>query len=292
MSVIIPRSAAGSCLLVLALILWGSLLAGPALAGTRTVCPRGCAYSSIQAAVDAAVDGDTILIQKGRFVENVAISDKSLTLNGSGALLTVVDGGGTGRAFTVTGAFGVTRVSLSGMTITGGRTSDVGGGIACGTGELTVTDSVVIHNTTQGLGAGIYTTCAQTSLIRTLITLNNAAGAGLFDGGGGICAVSGVTLTLTDSIVAGNRATTDGGGLLGREVTIIATDSAIDRNRAGRFGGGIVIEAGRIVLGDSLVANNKAGQDGGGLYSLDSAVSLGGTTAIIRNQPDDCTGCP
>ena len=63
--------------------------------------------------VDGAADGDTIQIRKGRFVEHVIISHKSHRLRGAGPFLTVVDGDGTGRAFSITGDFRVTHVSLS-----------------------------------------------------------------------------------------------------------------------------------------------------------------------------------
>ena len=217
MSPAIRRLINGRGPLALVVLTCGLPLGAKAEAGTLIVCPKGCAYGSIQSAVDGAADGDTIQIRKGRFVENVIISHKSLRLRGAGPFLTVVDGNGTGRAFSITGDFGVTHVSLSGMTITGGQTGDLGGGIACGSGELTITDSIIIHNATEGLGGGIYTTCAKTTLIRTLVAKNHADGSEQFDGGGGICAVSGVTLTLTETIVAGNGAANDAGGILGRE---------------------------------------------------------------------------
>src|ERR1700753_1324113 len=49
-------------------------------AAQLTVCAAGCTHSTIQATVDAASDGDTILIHPGRYVETVTIQGKSLTL--------------------------------------------------------------------------------------------------------------------------------------------------------------------------------------------------------------------
>jgi pectin methylesterase-like acyl-CoA thioesterase len=57
------------------------------------VCPSGCAFSSIQAAIDAAPVGAAIKIKPGTYAEQVTIS-KDLTLSGSGADTTVIDGGG------------------------------------------------------------------------------------------------------------------------------------------------------------------------------------------------------
>ncbi len=54
-----------------------------ATAATTEVCKEGCAHSSINAAIAAASPGDTVVIAKGTYVENVVV-DKSLTLEGVG----------------------------------------------------------------------------------------------------------------------------------------------------------------------------------------------------------------
>lgn len=50
-------------------------------ADTYTVCPSGCDYTSIQAAVSAAQPGDIIEVHSGTYYENVDV-DKQLTLRG------------------------------------------------------------------------------------------------------------------------------------------------------------------------------------------------------------------
>jgi len=57
--------------------------ASPAFAMPKTVCSSGCAFSSINAAIEAASEGATITIGKGTYVENVVVT-KPVTLNGSG----------------------------------------------------------------------------------------------------------------------------------------------------------------------------------------------------------------
>jgi hypothetical protein len=56
---------------------------GSAWASAKTVCRKGCAYTSIQAAIVAASPGDTITIGPGSYDENVVVN-KSVTLEGSG----------------------------------------------------------------------------------------------------------------------------------------------------------------------------------------------------------------
>jgi nitrous oxidase accessory protein NosD len=49
----------------------------------KTVCGEGCAYTGIQAAINAAAPGATITIGSGSYTENIVI-DKPVTLQGSG----------------------------------------------------------------------------------------------------------------------------------------------------------------------------------------------------------------
>ncbi|PWB55888.1 MAG: hypothetical protein C3F06_01855 [Candidatus Methanoperedenaceae archaeon] len=89
------------------------LLAVSASAANLTVCPDGCEYSTIQKAINASSNGDTILVHSGTYFENVKVN-KKLTLRGIGN--PVVDTGGSGSAITLS-ANGIT---LEGFTATGG----------------------------------------------------------------------------------------------------------------------------------------------------------------------------
>ena len=62
-----------------------------ATADTLTVCASGCQYTSINAAIDAASDGDVILLAAETYLEGAAIvlDGTSITLQGA----TDTDGG-------------------------------------------------------------------------------------------------------------------------------------------------------------------------------------------------------
>jgi parallel beta-helix repeat protein len=72
---------------------------GGCAADTYTVCPRGCDYTSIQAAIDASQPGNTIEVHSGTYYENVNV-DEQLILRGidTGGGKPVVDAGGIGSA--------------------------------------------------------------------------------------------------------------------------------------------------------------------------------------------------
>jgi CSLREA domain-containing protein len=93
------------------------------------------------------------------------------------------------------------------LTITNSTISNnlIGGGILFGSGILTITNSTISNNSTQSGGGGLRLTGASTmSIINTTITGNRADSFGGSGGlGGGIEKLAG-TLTLNNSIVAGN----------------------------------------------------------------------------------------
>jgi hypothetical protein len=93
--------------------------AGAASAATLNVCPSGCPYTQIAPAVAAAKSGDTIRVGPGTYRGGITV-DVSVRLAGAGAGSTIIRGGG--HVLTI-GAFGASSepvVSISGVTITGG----------------------------------------------------------------------------------------------------------------------------------------------------------------------------
>ncbi len=93
---------------------------------TLTVCPTGCDYSTIQSAINAAVDGNTVLVFAGTYTENINFNGKAITVKGAkGAGQTIINGGGNGSVVTFTSGEGANSI-LDGFTITGGSAWDGG----------------------------------------------------------------------------------------------------------------------------------------------------------------------
>ena len=98
----------------------------PASADTLTVGPSvraGYDYSSIQAAIKAASDGDTVLVTRGVYQENLTINGKTITLASNyinsndedDILETVVDGGGAGSILEIRNV--TTDTVITGLTL-------------------------------------------------------------------------------------------------------------------------------------------------------------------------------
>src|SRR5687767_4472341 len=104
---------------------------GIAYASQACVSPKGVGgcFSSIQAAVDAAAPGTTILINAGTYAEQVTIIGKDLTLSGQkGAIIRAPSGMAqtllpeeTRRA--IIGVKDAT-VAINGLTINGARSAE------------------------------------------------------------------------------------------------------------------------------------------------------------------------
>src|SRR5262249_34801303 len=131
--------------------------AHPVYANTLTY--PGCGVS-IQACVDAASTGDTILITSGDYTEGLTLS-KAVSLTGEPSSTTVLHALHNSRVLTVTGAAVDSSIVISGLTLADGHA--VGGTCpdACG-GAILMTDTaqprlvnlVLSNNLADGSGGG------------------------------------------------------------------------------------------------------------------------------------------
>lgn len=135
-------------LLVVAGLISASPLRAAKLPADLTVDPG----ESIQAAIDAANGGDTIIINAGLYTESLTLS-KPISLTGVNSATTIIHAMAGQRVLTVTGATISNSVVISGLTFTGGD-ADYGGGLYSDA-PLSVINSRFISNT-AGEGGGLY----------------------------------------------------------------------------------------------------------------------------------------
>ena len=207
----------------------------------------------------------------------------------------------------------VVSLTIDQTTIAGNEAGQDGGGVsiganpACsGTGALsinaTLTDSTIENNTATSGGGGLFLTSwaghtsVDVQLTRCTLEGNSAAN------GGGIHVYASqtdaqVTLTVDDSTIQNNTATTEyghGGGiyvyaLAAASSSLSVTDSTIQGNSAtgeGGYGGGIYSYAisaavSTIVLVDTDVEENLA-RVGGGIYAYSNGA--GSTTTLSATR--------
>ena len=204
-------------------------------------------FSTIQEGINASVNGDTILVQPGTYVENINFNGKNVIL---GSLFittkdtsyisnTIIDGNNADRVVTFNN--GETNdAQLSGFTIeNGGKTEPSynknGGGIFCANSSPILSHLIIRNNKINASGGGIYLTSYNGNIINVIITDNLSSG--------------------------------DGGGLYANLSNFTLSESIISHNRTGYMGGGICLrESNEVNLNHLLLYKNEADFDGGGLY--------------------------
>lgn len=191
-----------------------------------------------------ACNGPTTLVTEAEIVV-----DGDVILDGRGNL--TLDGNRAHRVFSVTEDVVAT---LRGFAVTGGVTSEAGGGIL-NQGTLTVEGSSVSRNLAEGNGGGI-------------------------DNHG--------VLTLKDSTVSGNDGGSGGGIYVGHSGMLTVTNSTLSENTAQTCGGGIDVD-GLVTVTSSTISGNISNSDCGGGFFNQGSLELA-STIVSGNTANDCDG--
>jgi hypothetical protein len=215
-------------------------------------------YSTIQEGIDAAVNGDTVLVAPGTYMENIDFLGKAITVKGEeGADFTFIDGNQAGNVAAFKSGEGLDSV-LEGFTLFNGKAQN-GGGMHIKDSSATVIGCTFKENSAYyGLGGGLYCRGGSPELTDCTFSENLAEG-GL------------------------------GGGMYGRDGNPTLTGCDFEANTAGKHGGGMYSLYASPALTDCTFSKNTAGSDwGGGMYSAECSLTLTGcafigNTAELRN---------
>lgn len=279
-----------------------SLLAVPvaSLQAQGTLVVPGT-HPTIQAAIVAAVNGDTVIVLPGTYVENLDVQGKDITIQGlEGAFETIIDGSAAVGP-TVLFSIGSTRTAIfEGFTITGGShvgvASSFGGGIRVTSSSPTIRDCIVRGNTSDSYGGGIGVTGSPAGPLieRCTVVDNHASGLGYASGGG--IAINGATpgafgTEIRHCTFDGNDAAVRGGGIyLAYSSGCLIDGCRIMRNvtlgSSGFLNGGagIFLALGSPAqVSNCRIWNNVSNSDGGGVKWFNVTAAPFVNNTIVNN---------
>jgi CSLREA domain-containing protein len=162
------------------------------------------------------------------------------------------------------GYFGIGLLTVTGSTIRDNRASASGGGLYNPVAMIMLADSTVRENRANGGSAG-GVHCRGLTMTDSTVVTNTASTSG-----GGIYASGPAMVTLTNSSVNGNKANTGpGGGIYASGPgTVTMTNSNVNGNTANASPGGGIFTMMRLTMTDSHVDDNMAGGPGGGVWAV------------------------
>jgi hypothetical protein len=131
------------------------------------------AGESVQAAIDAAVDGDVITVAPGEYGEDIDFHGKAIAVVGSGPG-SVLRGSGSGPVVTFDEGEDAASV-LDSFTVTGGNAVR-GGGIFVSGASPTILRNVLADNRASSQGSAIYLEASAAEVWNNLIVYNGTSG--------------------------------------------------------------------------------------------------------------------
>ena len=223
-------------------------------------------YASIQSAIDAAQAGDTILVGKGTYYENLKIKDKSLNIvSASGPDQTTIQAASSASVVYYEGA-------INGGTLNGFSTA---GGAGYRGGFNQYGGGIDVANIPAGSAMDI-----KNCIVRDNNSRSTTFGGGLHIGGGG-------TVNLTNTLIRDNYAWANGGAILVEGANLVMDACTVVNNRSDYFNEqGGVSAAGNcdIQIKNSILWDNQgsqygsftSGPGGTGKFTFENSAVAGG----------------
>jgi len=259
-------------------------------------------FNNIQSGIDAAGDGDTVLVASGEYVitEPITFRGKAITVRSEvGPDETTIRMGAPSdihRGGVVIFENGETVESvLQGFTITGGNgfwvssiSAYAGGGITFDASSGTVENCVIVQNRVEASGGGVLCAYASSPRIFDCTIAENSAGVS----GGGVFSWHGASPTVIDCTIMKNSARSDAGGGLhsGTNSFMTVTRCTISENYAAKHGAGIMSwDSSSVILSSCTLTKNSSNSEEGAVFcGQNSSMTLANCTIMGNFASSEC----
>jgi len=245
------------------------------------------AATNIQAAVDSAVSGDTVLVADGTYkpASEILVTKAIIITSVNGSKTTTVDGGGTHRCFNL----GESACRIEGLLIMNGYTMTAGSGISCENTTPIISNCIFTRNSSMGGdGGGLREGTATNCLF---VKNYSYRGGGMFKGVANNCSFiennsilgGGMFKGIANNCSFVKNVAYYGGGM--HQGT--ANNCSFVKNYAHDFGGGIAYGK----VNNCIVWYNTAINYGNNLYSSTAHYTCSpdvthGADGCITNNPN------
>jgi len=229
-------------------------------------------YRTIQAAIDDAVDGDTVWVADGRYTGegnyDIDFKGKAITVRSeNGPDGCIIDCLHQGRAFHFHSSEDEHSV-LDGVTITKGNPGRYGGGIRCTASSPTIKNCIIVGNSASDYGGGMYN-CYQSNptIINCTFSRNASEARCILGNGGGMSNVVNSNPVLIDCDFINNTVSYSGGGMHNSDNSSpTLTRCTFRDNTAGWSGGAMNNRSDSSpAISECTFAWNRAEAGGGGI---------------------------
>lgn len=227
---------------------------------------------TIQAGINAAANGDTVLVAVGTYRETINFMGKAITVaSASGPRVTIIDGSGVGGPVVRFVTAETSKAVLRGFTIQGGTLCCFpyeGGGVEVNNSSPSIIGNVIQNNVGAGNGGGINIYFGSPLVRGNTITGNSVAFFGGTEGGG-IDILGSSSAQIVGNTVTANFGVGFGGGIgMNGGGNAVIRNNRITGNTALSQGGGMWLanNSDEIIV-QNLITKNTA-PSGSGIYSL------------------------
>jgi parallel beta-helix repeat protein len=250
-------------------------------------------YTLIQAAVNAAVSGDTVLVAAGTYdslfyppgadtTRCVVYMKSGVSLIGAGIGQSIIDAGHAGRGIYCNG---VATGRIQGFTIRNSFAQLFGAGIYCFQGSSPTIANCRVAECGDG---GIICAYGSSPSISACTIVDN-----VYKEGGGMAIEQSSSPTITNCTIRDNSAPSGGGIFIRSSSAPVFVDCVIDSNfltTANASGGGVAIRHASPTFRRCTIDANTASASGGGLDIRDSSDVMADSCRIRSNQTTDIYG--